>query len=664
MCGIVGAFDLRGRREFPEEKLRTMCRAIAHRGPDDEHVHLEPGIALGVRRLSIVDLAGGRQPLSNETGTVWVAFNGELFEYPELFEELRRKGHQLATRCDTELWVHLYEDYGADVFQQVKGQFGVSLWDSERRRVLLGRDRVGITPLFYAETDGWLLWSSEVKGILASGLVAPQIDVRNLDHFLTCSYSSSSHRSFFAGIHNLPPGMFLSAQDGKYELHRYWQLDYPDAGRERRVPNPETLVDEFEQILRQAVRRRLRGDVPVVTYLSGGIDSTIVTALACQESKAPLRAYTIGLTDTGKNERAEAEQTCRWLEAPITAVDMNGRMIVDEFPELIQAAEAPLVDTTCACMIRLAHQVRADGFKVTLSGEGSDEALSGYRGLGGMRQGPRTFKQRTVNLLADLLLPRIAYRDAQGSMQRVPHYGIGNARPPQQVAYELIGRNRLPLYSDRTSRALWGVSPLSELEQLPPRYGRWHPLHQGLYLDYHVFLQGHLLSTKGDRTAMNGSIEARPPFLDEDVVQFCSQLAPEYRVQEPTRKWLLRKMAERWLPPEISHRPKHGFRASFAKLFLAPGHPEWVDQLLSAEALQSAGIFDPAAVAKCRKKVEFAERLGLYRPALDMALAAVISTQLWQHTFCGGGLADLPTWTIPRLDDAAFIPKSQTAATA
>jgi len=659
MCGIAGAFDLIGRREFSTARLRAMCQAIAHRGPDDEHIHVERGVALGARRLSIVDLAGGRQPLCNETGDVWVAYNGELFEYPELFEQLKQRGHRFTTRCDTELWVHLYEDHGSEIFQHTKGQYAVSLWDARERKLTLARDRVGIMPLFYAQVDGWLIWSSEVKGILASGMIDPEPDLKNLDHFFTCIFSSSQTRSFFAGIHCLPPGAALTAHNGQTEIKRYWRLEYPDAGQEYRNPNIDGLTDEFEQLLRQAVRRRLRGDVPVVSYLSGGIDSTVVTTLAAQESKALPKAYTIGLLDTGKNEQFEAENTCRVLGIPFSVLEMNKRMMADGFPELVRAAEAPLIDTTCACMIRLAKEVRSDGFKVTLSGEGADEAVGGYEW--GNLATANPVRRGAKNLLARLMAPRIRYRSADGSQVTIPFRGIAGARTPQQSFYEFLAYRGRSLFSDATQQSLWGHSPLAELNPLPDRFAQWTPLSQSTFLDYSVFLHGHLLSTKGDRTAMNASIEARPPFLDEDVVAFCAKLAPEYKVQGKIRKWLLRRVAARWLPAEITQRPKRGFRASFSELFLGADHPDWVDQLLSQESLAKSGLFDAQRLSRCRAKHASAAKLGFNRPAIDMALTAVISTQLWYHTFCGGGLADLPVWELPsaaavKEDSAALKP--------
>ncbi|MHC5537736.1 asparagine synthase (glutamine-hydrolyzing), partial [Singulisphaera rosea] len=294
MCGIAGALDLSGTREFPTHRLLSMTGAIAHRGPDDEHFHSEPGVILGARRLSIVDLAGGRQPIPNERGNIWVAFNGELFEYPELRQQLLTRGHHLATRCDTEAWVHLYEDFGEGMLEKARGQFAVSLWDRETRTLILGRDRVGICPLYYTERDGWLLWGSEIKALLASGLVDARPDPKGLDHFFQF-FAAGTTRTMFEGIKSIPPGHYLRVRDGRVELRKYWDLDFPDAGQERRLDNPAPLIDELEGLLRQAVERRLRGDVPVVSYISGGLDSTVVLGLSSRQRGQAVRSFTIGL---------------------------------------------------------------------------------------------------------------------------------------------------------------------------------------------------------------------------------------------------------------------------------------------------------------------------------------------------------------------------------
>ena len=252
MCGIAGALDLTGVRDFSPQRLLAMTGAIAHRGPDDEHFHLEPGLALGARRLAIIDLAGGRQPISNEDGSIWVAFNGELFEYPKLRHDLLAAGHQLATRCDTEAWVHLYEDFGQAMFERARGQFAVSLWDRNDRTLILGRDRIGICPLYYAQADGWLLWGSEIRALLASGLFTARPDPRGIDHFFTF-FGAGTTRTCFEGVKSLPPGHFLKIHDGRLTQHQYWDLDFPDVGMERRLDDPSPLISEFEEILRRAV---------------------------------------------------------------------------------------------------------------------------------------------------------------------------------------------------------------------------------------------------------------------------------------------------------------------------------------------------------------------------------------------------------------------------
>src|SRR6516164_7965982 len=333
MCGIAGAIDLNGMREFPESRLLAMTGAIAHRGPDDEQAHLEAGLALGARRLSIVDLAGGRQPISNEDGSIWVTQNGELFEYPELQSELLHRGHRLATRCDTELWVHLYEDMGEAFFERARGQFAVALWDRNRRTLILGRDRVGICPLYYTQVDGWLLWGSEIKALLSSGMVDARPDPKGIDLFFN-TFCAGTTRTFFDGIKSIPPGHYLRIAGGQVERKKYWDLDFPDRGDERRLDDPEPLVDELETLMRQAVERRLRGDVPVVSYISGGLDSTVVLGLSSRHRGSAVPSFTIGLDRAGPDERSQASESAQALGWTLTTVTMNRGDIVAAYPEL------------------------------------------------------------------------------------------------------------------------------------------------------------------------------------------------------------------------------------------------------------------------------------------------------------------------------------------
>jgi asparagine synthase (glutamine-hydrolysing) len=642
MCGIAGAIDLSGRREFSAARLLAMTGAIAHRGPDDEQIHREPGLALGVRRLSIVDLAGGRQPISNEDGSVWTTQNGELFLYPELQRQLVARGHRLATRCDTELWVHLYEDLGEGVFEEARGQFAVAIWDRKERTLLLGRDRVGICPLYYTRVDDWLLWGSEIKALLASGLVQARPDPKGID-LLFNTFCAGTSRTFFAGITSIPPGNYLRVKDGRIELKQYWDLDFPDAGAERRLADATPLVDELEFLMRQAVERRLRGDVPVVGYISGGLDSTVVLGLSSRQRGTAVPSFTIGLDRAGPDERSHAKESAEVLGSRLSTVTMTRADIVATYPELIRAAEGPVMDSSAACLLRLAREVHDQGFKVALTGEGADEALAGYAWF-------KSQKIRNMLYWGPLALGMrgarsVALASISGSFNSRPQLlGIGGSRIAQQDVYDFMGQARSLLYSEGMWNELADHSFYDDLDIKNSRFPRWHPLNQSLYVGYKVMLAGLLLLGKGDRVAMNSSVETRYPLLDEDLVTFCAGIAPEYKLHGLTDKWLLRQVAKRTLPPRIANRPKTMFRASRSEAFLDPDRPPWVDQLLSPESLKATGWFDPDCVARERAAQIRFPRITPKRIIMDLSLTCVVATQLWQHIYLGGGLCELPAW--------------------
>jgi asparagine synthase (glutamine-hydrolysing) len=658
MCGIAGAVDLIGTRDFPAERLLSMTAAIAHRGPDDEQVHREPGVALGVRRLSIIDLAGGRQPIANEDRTVWVAFNGELFEYPELRAQLLARGHRLATRCDTEAWVHLYEDGGEAMFESARGQFAVSLWDRTNRTLVLGRDRVGICPLYYAERDGWLLWGSEVKALLASGLVEARPDVRGVDHLFSF-FCAGTTRTFFEGVTSLPPGHYLRVKDGRVELRKYWDLDFPDAGHERRVYDPAPLVDELEILLRQAVERRLRSDVPVVSYISGGLDSTVVLGLSSRYRGEAVPSFTIGFDRAGPDERAESTEAARVLGSQLTTVVMNRSKIAEAFPELITAAEGPVLDTSCAALMKLAAAVHEQGYKVALTGEGADEALAGYVWYKSQKVRDE-FSQRFGAFLPRLTRKLLLGAIGGGASRRPLERAIAGVRPAQQDIYELIGQARSGLYSGWMWQQLDDHDPYADLDITNDRIARWHPLNQSLYVGYKVMLAGLLMISKGDRIAMHSSVETRYPFLDDDVIAFCANLAPEYKLHGMTEKWLLRRVAAKTLPRKIANRPKTMFRSKLSSTFLGPHRPAWVDQLLSPGSLRRTGYFDVESVQRQRRMQTMLPRITVRRLVYDVGLTCVVSTQLWHHLFCGGGLCELPVWQ-PPAPRVGHVPEVATA---
>jgi asparagine synthase (glutamine-hydrolysing) len=648
MCGIAGALDLRGRREFPAARLLAMTGAIARRGPDDERIHIEPGIALGVRRLSVVDLEGGRQPIGNEDDSVWVAYNGELYDYPLLRQELLSRGHRLATRCDTEAWVHLYEDMGEGMFSRARGDYGVALWDRPNRTLILGRDRVGVCPLYYAERDGWLLWGSEVKVLLASGLVPATPDPKGIDHFFNF-FCAGTERTYFEGVKSIPPGCYLKVSGGRVELKRYWDLDFPDRGQERRLSDPSPLIEEFEAILTGAVERRLHSDVPVVSYLSGGLDSTTVLGLTKKVAGAAVPSFAVSLDGSGRDEGSKASESARALGSTLKTLRMDRSAMAAAYPELIVAAEGPVLDTTCACMLRLAAEVHGQGYKVVLTGEGSDEALAGYLWFK-VQKIRSVFQRGPGRALLRALRGSLMGGGRGGDRHRPPVRAIGGVRVAQQDVYDLIGRGREALYAPGLWERLGEHDPYSDVDYPADRFAKWHPLNQSLYIAYKLMLHGMLLSSKGDRVARYSSVEARYPFLDEEVVAFCAGIAPEYKLRGLTDKWILRRAAARILPKPVANRRKTMFRADLSSIFLHEGRPGWVDQLLSPESLRATGYFDPASVAEARVALPRLRRISSRRLALDAGLASVVTTQLWHHTYCGGGLCDLPPWTAPVRD--------------
>lgn len=642
MCGIAGAFDLTGQRMFDQTRLLSMTAAITHRGPDDEGIYIEPGVALGARRLSIVDLAGGHQPIPNERENIWVAFNGEIFEYPEIREKLIARGHKLATRCDTEAWVHLYEDFGPGMFDHARGQYGVSLFDRDNRTLLLGRDGAGICPLFYAEADGWLIWGSEIKAILASGLVQARPNVKALDYFFNF-FSATPNQTPFEGIRAIAPGHFLKVKDGKISTHKYWDLDFPDDGQERVAADPKILVDELERHLAHATKIRLRGDVPVASYISGGLDSTVILGLATRERGGSVDSFTIALQNAGPDERDKAIEAAGMLGSPLTVVTMEKKDVVSAVPELIRAAEMPILDTSAGCLLRLAQSVHDSGNKVVLTGEGADEALAGYAWFKSGTARER-FRKRFGSVIPALLRRGILGMIGHDQRARPDRFPIMGQRTAQQDLYDWLGQGRGLVYGEAMWQNLEGYNPYEDIDLPNDRFRKWNWLNQSLYVGYKVMLAGMLLHAKGDRVTMNASVEGRYPILDHRVIEFCSTIHPKYKLNGRIDKWLLRQVAAKTLPHQIANRKKTMFRANRSDSFLGPHRPAWVDQLLSEESLRKTGYFDPAKVIRQCRLQRTIPTITPRRFVLDQTLTCVVTTQLWHHIYMGGELCDLPSW--------------------
>jgi asparagine synthase (glutamine-hydrolysing) len=650
MCGIAGIVDLAGGRKIGDDVIRRMTRAIIHRGPDEEGYHQQPGLALGSRRLSIVGLADGQQPVTNEDRTVFVVFNGEFFDFPDRRAELISKGHRLVTHCDTEIIPHFWEDAQEGMFEHLQGQFAFGLWDDRRRSLMLGRDRFGIAPLYWTRQGDWLLFASEIKALLASGMVPAEPDLNGIDHIFTFS-ALPGPITCFKGIRLLQAGHYLMVQPGdksgttsSITERAYWTMDFPDRGEEDRGENAKTLVDRFEQLLLNAVDERLRADVPVGSYLSGGVDSSLIAALACHVKGPAINTYTIRVDAPGLDELDAANLVARHIGTkPPIVQEFRKEDALNTYPRLIHAAEAPVIDTSCAALLQLAERVHQCDQKVVLTGEGADEWLIGY---------PWYKAAKILNFLDVIPGLPLSDRLRRGyfKLTRVPQFPAVRRREVEESiggpnawidAYGLLALSKLRFYAEPLREISLNHNPWTDLQIPLDRARRWHPLNRGVWVAARVTLAGHLLQAKGDRVAMNSSVEVRYPFLDEEVFSFLAALDPRWKLRGFRDKHLLRLLAERWVPPSVYRRRKVIFRAPLDSFHIEP-EPPFVSQLVSEESLRRTNYFDVEQVTHWRHAFRQLRPGSLERLSVEMGLVAVVATQLWHHLFIRPELAELP----------------------
>ena len=659
MCGIAGMFDLSGKRQPRAGVVHAMAQAIYHRGPDEAGYLERSGFHLANRRLSIVGLKDGQQPITNEDQSVWTVFNGEFFDYREKRAALEAKGHVFRTHTDTELIPHLWEDHGPEFLQHVTGQYAICVWDSHTNEVLLARDRAGICPLFYTvvkhdDTD-WLMFASEMKALFASGLVERKADLQGLNHIFTMM-AMPGPTTVFDGIKCLVPGRYLYFKLGQATRERataqriYWQVTYPDWGEEEYGSDERLVVDGFEQLLYQAVQRRVWADVPVVAYLSGGVDSSLIAAMANKTMGRPFPTFIISVTDRRLDEKSEALATAMHLGCEPVVVSCGHDELRAGYPELIAAVEFPVIDTSSLGLLHLARSVHEHGYKVALTGEGADEWLAGYL----------WFKTRKLVAWMDKIpflplgygLHTMFVRHANTARLSYPAYrqlldALGGASNGWVDMYGVLSTNKFRFFTGSAKEVLEKQSPFDDLELSPDLY-RWHPFHRQMYFGSRIMLPGHLLAAKGDRVAMHSSVETRYAFLDEDVIAYLAKLHPRWKLRGLMKdKFVERRVAERWLPKAVAWRTKKMFQLPMDSWNAGGGESQasakdsWIDQVLSPESIRKAGYFDPDTVTIARRRLA---KLGggLARPTLALGLTAVLSTQLWHHLYLSGDLCDLP----------------------
>jgi len=610
---------------------------LAHRGPDGTGFHIDNGVGLAHARLSIIDLAGGQQPMCNEDSTLWITFNGEIFNYVELREELISKGHRFATRSDTEVILHLYEEKGEDCVENLNGQWAFAIWDNQRRRLFLSRDRLGVRPLFYTQAKNTFVFGSEIKAIFACAGISREIDFNGLDEVFTY-WCTIPPTTLFRNIHELPPGHSMTVEAAGVVVRQYWDCQFETTSKVDDPSQQQARADELLELLINATQVRLRSDVPVGAYLSGGLDSTFTTALVQKFTNVRLRTFSVAFDDPEFDESFFQREAVRFLDTDHQEIRCSKNQIGEVFPEVIWHSEKPVLRTAPAPMYLLSRLVRNSGYKVVVTGEGSDEVLGGYD----------IFKETKIRrfwesqpdsqvrpILLRHLYPYLQNVQNQPDAYRKAFFHI-NVDRQQRPFFSHIPRWQLTaklktFFSDATRAEIAVDSGFSKVrDRLPQRYSSWDSFCQAQYLEAKYLLPGYILSSQGDRMAMAHSVEGRFPFLDHRVVEFASRLPVSLKMKVLNEKYLLKRCAAGLIPPSVAKRQKQPYRAPEACSFLQPAAHDYMRELLSPEQIRRDGVFDVSAVAMLLEKFRKGAVMGIKD---NMGLVGVVSTQLLLHQF-------------------------------
>jgi asparagine synthase (glutamine-hydrolysing) len=658
MCGIAGQLSLRDDLPPPDlEAVTAMAAAMRHRGPDEFGVYRDRRAALAHARLSIIDLATGQQPLSNEDGTLWIAFNGEVFNYIELREELVALGHVFRTRSDTEVIVHAWEAWGEDAFPRFNGQFAVALWDSRRGELILARDPLGVRPLYVCEHAGRLHFGSEVKAIFAGDPSIPRaFDPAGLAETFTF-WTPVPPQSLFVGIGEVEPGHVRRITRDGVRDRAFWSPAFPTEPGAGFRGSLEDAVVRVREAMEAAVRlRMLRADVPVGSYLSGGLDSSYVAALGRIVKGERFLTFSVRFEDAEYDETRYQREVSALIGSDHREILVRRDDIAAAFPEVVLHAERPILRTAPAPLFLLSKLVRESGVKVVLTGEGADEMFGGYdlfreakvRRFWG-RQPASTLRPR----LLERLYPYLARSPvAQQAMAR-EFFGAGREAPgapgfAHQTRWRTAGA-LVRLFAPPLREAVTRADVIGRLvASFPADHARWSPLAQDQYVELRTLLAGYLLSAQGDRMLMAHSVEGRFPFLDREVVALASSLPDSHKLRVLDEKHVLKRAAEQLVPAEVVRRKKQPYRAPDALSFVGPAAPGWVAEVMSDAAIRDAGIFDPRAAAQVWAKCQARAAEGQLSNTDNMALVGILSAQLvhQQLVRAAPGHASVPLRTL------------------
>jgi asparagine synthase (glutamine-hydrolysing) len=645
MCGISGIFNLHNKAPISSEQLRAMTFSLNHRGPDEAGAYIDDFIGLAQSRLSIIDLTGGSQPIHNEDKSLWIIFNGEIFNYPELRSELIKRGHKFYTNTDTEVILHLFEEKKEKALDDLNGQFAFAIWDNKNQELFLARDRVGILPLYFKLDREKFYFASELKAIFAVQESNPAFDPISFDQIFTF-WTNLPGDTPFKDYKEVPPAHFLRINfNGKFDLQPYWHLKFSD---EKNLSNSniENITREAKELLTDAVRIRLRADVPVGTYLSGGLDSSGLTAIVKKNFNNELRTFGISFEEESFDESRFQKLMVEHLQTNHSEVFAKNTDIGKYFGDIVYFGERPIFRTAPAPLYLLSKKVREENFKVVLTGEGADEIFGGYN----------IFKEAKIrkfwsanpeskyrSKLLKKLYPYI-FKDKRLFSTLEAFFRLGIDEPENPIFSHIVrwsnNSKMKNFFSENFKEQIRDYNAIDELTlKLPEDFDNWSTLSKAQYLEIITFMSGYLLSSQGDRMAMGNSVELRVPYLDHRIIEFMTRVPSVWKIFGLNEKYILKKVFNEYLPKEILYRAKNPYRAPIRNSFIANNNFP-IEDILNEVNISDAGVFNSSKVKMLLQKAKKSESLS----ELDnMALAGIISTQILHEQFVKNSKLKLPS---------------------
>ena len=633
MCGITGILKS---NNIPPDSilLNKMIHLIRHRGPDESGLYLDNRVGLAHARLSVIDLSEGTQPIHNENKSLWIILNGEIFNYPELRGELVKSGHDFYTKTDTEVILHLYEEEGADCLTKLNGQFAFAIWDTNKQTLFLARDRVGILTLFYSIRPDSFVFASEIKSLFADPSITRNINYKALDQIFTY-WTTLPQISFFDNIYELPPAHYMLVTPEGHKIERYWNLDFCSAGNYTDFTEHE-LIGKVDEILLDAVRLRLRADVPVGSYLSGGLDSSGITSIIKKNFNNRLSSFGIRFEDEDFDEGIFQEEMVRFLNLNHFEFLIRNEDIGANLESALWYIEKPILRTAPVPLFLLSSLVHKSEYKVVLTGEGADEIFGGYNIFKETKI--RNFWSRypdskTRPLLLGTIYPYI-FKDKKLGNTLIEFFRSGIDNPGNPLFSHLVRWNNTSkiknFFSDNIKAALNGYDTYSDLiSALPEKFHEWDYFAKAQYLEIIIFMSNYLLLSQGDRMAMANSVEIRVPFLDHRIIELMSKVDPELKIKGLNEKYILKEVLKDKLPLSIIKRPKNPYRAPI-KGGLLNADSELIARYLSESELKKSDLFDTKKVELFLKKIYKLEKIS----EIDgMTLIGLLSTQIIYDRF-------------------------------